>query len=346
MSSLRLDGGDLLGVPLGAVRAAVGLDSLVAYGMEAGAGGFHRSFGVVDQLDLARFFSGFDEVVRASPRRFVLFNPLAVEAPQRNRALALPPVRAFSRALSRPERFRPLGVTRDEDAQAARESYRKVGPFLKAQGLANFWQLRTLVCDGPRLLGWVGGFREEPPTARERALLQRLVPALQRRLRAVMFLKSPPETAHALAVALDAVERPAFITNEHGRVEYANAPGRAQLEEQPGLGARLVEALKHPDALGFSLTPLRAAGMAAHYLLLSHPRTPLDERLERASRDWRLSPRQVEVLSLVAQGLNNRAIGERLGCTEHTVELHVSGVLKKSGAKGRTALVARLWGGH
>jgi DNA-binding CsgD family transcriptional regulator len=54
----------------------------------------------------------------------------------------------------------------------------------------------------------------------------------------------------------------------------------------------------------------------------------------------RLTPREREVLELVAEGLSNRAIAERLGNSEHTVKFHVSSLLGKLGAVTRAELVA------
>ena len=52
-----------------------------------------------------------------------------------------------------------------------------------------------------------------------------------------------------------------------------------------------------------------------------------------------LTPREREVLELVAEGLSNRAIAERLGNSEHTVKFHVSSLLGKLGAVTRAELV-------
>jgi DNA-binding NarL/FixJ family response regulator len=45
----------------------------------------------------------------------------------------------------------------------------------------------------------------------------------------------------------------------------------------------------------------------------------------------RLSPRELEVLALMAEGRSNRAIGERLAVELKTVETHVSRVFAKLG---------------
>uniref|UniRef100_UPI0013D0A8B9 helix-turn-helix domain-containing protein n=1 Tax=Cellulomonas iranensis TaxID=76862 RepID=UPI0013D0A8B9 len=53
-----------------------------------------------------------------------------------------------------------------------------------------------------------------------------------------------------------------------------------------------------------------------------------------------LTARESEVLTLVAQGLSNRQVGERLFISGKTVSVHVSNVLAKLGASGRTEAVA------
>ena len=53
-----------------------------------------------------------------------------------------------------------------------------------------------------------------------------------------------------------------------------------------------------------------------------------------------LTPREREVLELVAEGMSNRAIAERLGNSEHTVKFQVSSLLGKLGAATRAELVA------
>ena len=53
-----------------------------------------------------------------------------------------------------------------------------------------------------------------------------------------------------------------------------------------------------------------------------------------------LTTREVEVLRLIAAGLNNQAIAERLFISEHTVHRHVANILTKLNAASRSAAVA------
>lgn len=52
-----------------------------------------------------------------------------------------------------------------------------------------------------------------------------------------------------------------------------------------------------------------------------------------------LTEREVEVLGMLAEGLGNKTIAYRLGISEHTVKFHVSSVIAKLGASGRTEAV-------
>ena len=52
-----------------------------------------------------------------------------------------------------------------------------------------------------------------------------------------------------------------------------------------------------------------------------------------------LTPRETEVLELVAEGLPNRTIGVRLGISDQTVKFHIASVAGKLGARNRTDAV-------
>jgi DNA-binding NarL/FixJ family response regulator len=60
---------------------------------------------------------------------------------------------------------------------------------------------------------------------------------------------------------------------------------------------------------------------------------------ERGQAD-QLTPRELEVLGLISEGLQNSEIAGRLYVTERTVKFHVSSILAKLGADNRTEAVA------
>ena len=61
-------------------------------------------------------------------------------------------------------------------------------------------------------------------------------------------------------------------------------------------------------------------------------------RAERGSED--LTPREQEILVLVAQGRTNGEIGKQLFISTKTVSVHVSNILAKLQAAGRTEAAA------
>ena len=54
-----------------------------------------------------------------------------------------------------------------------------------------------------------------------------------------------------------------------------------------------------------------------------------------------LTTREAEVLELLAEGLSNRRVAERLGISEHTVKFHVASIYGKLGASSRAELIRR-----
>jgi DNA-binding NarL/FixJ family response regulator len=68
----------------------------------------------------------------------------------------------------------------------------------------------------------------------------------------------------------------------------------------------------------------------------------LDERASDGQAfDEPLTPREVEVLELLAEGLPNKAIAERLRISDQTVKFHVASISGKLGAANRTDAVRR-----
>jgi two-component system, NarL family, response regulator LiaR len=54
-----------------------------------------------------------------------------------------------------------------------------------------------------------------------------------------------------------------------------------------------------------------------------------------------LSPRELEVLALIAQGLSNQEIADRLFVSLNTIKTHISNLLSKLGAERRTQAIQK-----
>ena len=80
------------------------------------------------------------------------------------------------------------------------------------------------------------------------------------------------------------------------------------------------------DGIRAALRGERALDPAAAALLPGLPDDPLRQ----------LTPRELEVLTLLAEGLPNKALAKRLNVGEKTVKTHVSSLLAKLGLKDRT----------
>ena len=82
-----------------------------------------------------------------------------------------------------------------------------------------------------------------------------------------------------------------------------------------------------------------AAGLVVLAPALAVALSPGEETNDVAFSD--LTPRELEVLRLVTEGLTNKAIAQRLAISDHTVKFHVNAILSKLGAQSRTDAVVR-----
>ncbi len=57
--------------------------------------------------------------------------------------------------------------------------------------------------------------------------------------------------------------------------------------------------------------------------------------------DVALTPRELDVLALIAEGESNKAIARRLAISIHTVKFHIASLLDKLDAQGRAEAVAQ-----
>jgi DNA-binding NarL/FixJ family response regulator len=86
-----------------------------------------------------------------------------------------------------------------------------------------------------------------------------------------------------------------------------------------------------------SLAAARASEIDSDAILIAPDAAPSEDE----GFDEPLTPREVQVLELLAEGLPNKAIGLRLRISDQTVKFHVSSISGKLGAKNRTDAVRR-----
>ena len=99
--------------------------------------------------------------------------------------------------------------------------------------------------------------------------------------------------------------------------------------DEPELAERLAVILG-----GLSGLRLAAPGDIPDVSVVSPERAPL------AEADAGLTGRELEVLTLLAEGASNKTIALRLGISVHTAKFHVGSLLDKLDATGRTDAVA------
>jgi ATP/maltotriose-dependent transcriptional regulator MalT len=126
-------------------------------------------------------------------------------------------------------------------------------------------------------------------------------------------------------------------------------PDRARLRAQ--LAAASVEIVAEFSTLAAA----RAADLDYDGILVAEESagsaaSSIDGEIGRRRQSWRaddeeprepLTPREVQVLELLAEGLPNKAIAVRLHISDQTVKFHVSAICGKLGAANRTDAVRR-----
>lgn len=128
--------------------------------------------------------------------------------------------------------------------------------------------------------------------------------------------RRPSRPLTKLIAAVEAIGAPVLIVGADGEVLHTNSNGQSFFAHAP----QFLAAAKNPVP--------SAASPPAPAQVVGAP--------------WKLTPRQAEVLDLVARGMTNASIADTLQISEGTVEFHVSKILDKAGVENRATLIARL----
>jgi LuxR family transcriptional regulator, maltose regulon positive regulatory protein len=145
-------------------------------------------------------------------------------------------------------------------------------------------------------------------------------------------------SASRCAGVLDAVRG----EHESARQRLEDAVGLFQRSGAPYESARarldLADSLAAVGAAGEAAEQRAQAGEILRRLGVDRAQQP---RPQGGDGHAPLTPREREVLALVAQGMSDRRMAEALTVSEHTVHRHVSNILTKLGCSSRAAAVAR-----
>ncbi len=140
------------------------------------------------------------------------------------------------------------------------------------------------------------------------------------------------EAGHQIVAATDAAD--AILTD--GSIDAMFEAPVVALGAAAGDFAGLLPTGVGPAQLDAALRAV-AAGLSVRLRLAPEPRFgPLPEAAAAA-----LTPREVEVLTALAEGLSNKAAARRLGISPHTIKFHLEQVFRKLGASCRAEAVAK-----
>lgn len=151
---------------------------------------------------------------------------------------------------------------------------------------------------------------------------------VQEELERLFALTSGGEGFSAISIVLLTDEYHDLLTNEAVRAGVRAALPRSSTGDQ-------IIAAVEAVAAGLFVWRLDSIDSLPKFT----PSRESTETVGSTSKLDALTEREVEVLGMLAEGLGNKTIAQRLGISEHTVKFHVSSVIAKLGASGRTEAV-------
>jgi NarL family two-component system response regulator YdfI len=152
----------------------------------------------------------------------------------------------------------------------------------------------------------------------------------------LLELESPDDDTLAILEALAAAPHPPalVVLTDHTQGTWAAEALRTGVQAILPRQAVAREILAAIEAAAVGLVALHRDMLESLLPMLS----PAPRELPGASQQA-LTPREIEVLNMLAEGLGNKAIAWRLGISEHTVKFHLGSIFTKLNASSRTEAV-------
>lgn len=319
------------------LRDLVGAELAVAYCPIRIADGFGLSF-----LHTSGFSAQqehiFAQTLSISGTGWGIFDPTRPEPDQQNVAREFAPMSSphdFERAATKYLGLRGARLRRYVDRRllGGTSVHEKLG-------LAHHRTTRVLVCHGRALLGYVGIFDNGPLHDARRAL-QSLVPSLQLRL----AFEAHFVDRRIDMDALGSIPAEIFVGRSANDIDAVNSLARSSLDRDSTRAKReITDALRGSPSRFMALELHDGADRRRLLIGRARPTSHVVRRASEAARRWKLTPREGQVLSLLAEGNPNKTIAAALSCTVRTIEFHVGGILRKAGVESRAEIVAALAG--
>ncbi len=201
---------------------------------------------------------------------------------------------------------------------------------------------------------------------RELALVRRIAPCVSRGLRAAVLLSTAEQLSNSADAPTPAMPG-VLLVDGRNRIVHRTSAAAEQVadlavdalspEELPWSIVGLIERQRRG---GGDAAELRMPGRSGRWYTVRATLTEPDEmarthsvvviapltRAELApllTRLWGLSPREREVVSLVARGFSTKAIAARMSISAYTVQDHLDHASEKVGVRGRRELLAKLF---
>jgi DNA-binding CsgD family transcriptional regulator len=328
LDTIHLDNANAFAATIGGIRELLATEifGYFAFDVTSQLRGFH--FTGMTRSAVADYRNG----IISTERTWGFFEPGSVPSAQRNRLVVC---QAEEFLEGGTPTLRRLGLSRTVYRKVRGEFVDRSSRFYDRHGFWRTWQVRAVLTDGPRVIGWFGGLSENRPHTAQRKTLHRLLPSFQRRIR---YEAGSGGDSHGLIDALmQQLDRPGFLATPDGRILHANGLGSASLVRAAEIES-IRAAVRTHGSSAYDVLDVDSRGLRRLVLVVGKT-----VRVATDATGLGLTPRQECVARELCRGHSNTQIAAALGISERTVEVHLTAIYARLGVPQRAAAVAMLF---